>query len=44
MLQILYLIQQTYNVKSAMRYSIGLSIICFLILIIFWLPDMLKNK
>jgi hypothetical protein len=39
-----YLLQQTFDIKDAIRYSIGLTIICLLILILLWLPDILKEK
>ncbi|MDJ0690282.1 MAG: hypothetical protein QNJ41_17455 [Xenococcaceae cyanobacterium MO_188.B32] len=39
----LYLIQQTFDVGEAVRYSVGLVIVCFLLLMLLWLPDILKE-
>jgi hypothetical protein len=43
MLQTLYLIQQAPDTNSAVPYSIGLVIICLLLLILLWLPDIIKQ-
>lgn len=39
-----YLIQQSFDVGEATKYSIGLVVVCLLILILLWLPDILKEK
>jgi hypothetical protein len=44
MLKTLYLMQQTFELAEAVKYSIGLVIICLVILIILWLPGILKEK
>ncbi|VEP18571.1 conserved hypothetical protein [Hyella patelloides LEGE 07179] len=37
--------QQNVNISNSdLRYSIGLVIICLLVLILLWLPDLLKGK
>ncbi len=41
---ILYLMQQTFDLAEAVKYSIGLVIICLIILMILWLPGILKEK
>lgn len=43
MLQGLYVMQQTFDPKEAIRYSVGLTIVCLLILVLLWLPDFLKK-
>lgn len=43
MLQTLYLAQKAFDMKDAMRYSVGLVIVCLLVLVLLWLPDMLKK-
>ena len=43
MLSNLYLIQQNFAMGEAVRYSVGLVIICFLLLMMLWLPDILKE-
>lgn len=44
MLNTLYLIQQTFDMQEAVRYSIGLVVVCLVILLLLWLPDILKEK
>jgi hypothetical protein len=44
MLKALYLMQQTFDLKEAVRYSIGLVVVCLVILVLLWLPDILKEK
>lgn len=39
-----YLIQQSFDVGEAVRYSIGLVVVCLVMLILLWLPDILKEK
>ena len=36
--------QAAQNSKDTMIFSVGLVIICLLILIMLWLPDMLKGE
>jgi hypothetical protein len=43
MLQTLYLMQQAPDTSGAVPYSIGLVIVCLLLLILLWLPDILKQ-
>ncbi|MGK7873847.1 MAG: hypothetical protein AB4426_11205 [Xenococcaceae cyanobacterium] len=42
--QILYIMQQTFDMGEAARYSVGLVIVCLLILVLLWLPDILKKE
>jgi len=44
MLITLHLMQQSFDLTEAVRYSIGLVIVCLLVLILLWLPDILKQK
>ncbi|MEA5515371.1 hypothetical protein [Nodularia sp. UHCC 0506] len=44
MLTTLYLMEQSFDLKEAFRYSAGLVIVCFVMLILLWLPDILKEK
>ena len=44
MLKTLYLMQQAFNQGEAVQYSIALVIICLLVLIVLWLPGILKEK
>jgi preprotein translocase subunit SecE len=44
MLVTLYLIEQSFDLKEAVRYSIGLVVVCLVMLILLWLPDILKEK
>ncbi|WP_255362926.1 hypothetical protein [Anabaena sp. CA = ATCC 33047] len=44
MLITLYLMQESFNLKESVRYSIGLVIVCLLVLILLWLPDTLKER
>lgn len=44
MLKILYLMQQTFDLAEAVQYSIGLVIVCLVILMLLWLPGILKEK
>ena len=39
----LYFIQQTFSMGEAVRYSVGLVIVCFVLLMLLWLPDILKK-
>jgi hypothetical protein len=43
MISHLYLMQQTFDMSEAVRYSVGLTIICFVLLMALWLPDILKK-
>ena len=43
MLQTLYLMQQAPDTSGAVPFSIGLIIICLLLLILLWLPDLIKQ-
>ncbi len=43
MFSILYLMQQTFSLGEAVRYSIGLVIVCFVLLMLLWLPDVLTK-
>ena len=36
--------QNINNIRTNIYYSIGLVIVCLLILILLWLPDLLKGK
>jgi hypothetical protein len=44
MLKTLYLMQQAFDLKEAVRYSIGLVVVCLVVLVLLWLPDILKEK
>ncbi len=44
MLKTLYLMQQTFDLAEAVKYSIGLVTVCLVILLILWLPGILKQK
>ncbi|MDH6059596.1 hypothetical protein NWP17_03935 [Chrysosporum bergii ANA360D] len=44
MLTTLYLIQQSFNLQDAFRYSVGLVVVCLVMLILLWLPDILKQR
>lgn len=44
MLNTLYLMQQTFDQAEAVKYSIGLVIVCLLVLMALWLPGILKEK
>lgn len=39
-----FLQQNVNNISKNIHYSIGLVVICLLILILLWLPDLLKGK
>jgi hypothetical protein len=39
-----YLIQQSFDMQEAVKYSIGLVVVCLVMLILLWLPDILKEK
>jgi len=43
MLQTLYLMQQAPDTSGTVPFSIGLVIICLLLLILLWLPDIIKQ-
>lgn len=36
--------QNVNNISKNINYAIGLVVICLLILILLWLPDLLKGK
>ncbi|MEM6613439.1 MAG: hypothetical protein AAF652_14500 [Cyanobacteria bacterium P01_C01_bin.72] len=40
----LYLLQQTFDSAEATRYSVGLIIICLVLLLLLWLPDILHKS
>jgi hypothetical protein len=42
--KILYLMQQSFNVAEAAQYSIGLVIVCLVVLLVLWLPGILKER
>jgi hypothetical protein len=44
MLNTPYLMQQVFNLKESVRYSIGLVVVCLVMLLLLWLPDILKEK
>lgn len=44
MITTLYFIQQVFDLKEAVNYSIGLVVVCLLMLILLWLPDILQEK
>ncbi|MEG4801184.1 hypothetical protein QUB63_18625 [Microcoleus sp. ARI1-B5] len=44
MLKTLYIMQAAQDSKDTMIFSVGLVVICLLILIMLWLPDMLKGE
>jgi hypothetical protein len=44
MLNTLYLMQETFDLAEATKYSIGLVIICLVVLMVLWLPGILKEK
>lgn len=39
----LYLMQQTFVQKDAVAYSVGLVVVCLVLLMLLWLPDVLKK-
>lgn len=43
MLKLLYIMQQSPEMSNAMQFSAGLVIICLLLLMLLWLPDLLKR-
>ncbi len=43
MQQALYIMQQNPNMKGAFSYSVGLVVVCLLVLILLWLPDILQK-
>jgi hypothetical protein len=48
MLKILYIMQQASQeapeMKEAVKFSVGLVIVCLLVLILLWLPALLKQE
>ena len=42
--QTLYIMQQAFEMSEAIRYSVGLVIVCLLVLVLLWLPDILKKE
>lgn len=44
MLRTLYFMQQAFDLKESVRYSIGLVVVCLVIMLLLWLPDVLKEK
>ncbi len=40
----IFLQQNSQMLKNKVNYSIGLVIVCFSILILLWLPDLLRGK
>ena len=48
LVQALYFMQQAASslqeIQEAIRYSVGLSFVCFLILLLLWLPDILSKN
>jgi len=38
-----YVMQQTANLKESIQFSVGLVVICFILLMLLWLPDMLNK-
>ncbi|MDJ0713514.1 MAG: hypothetical protein QNJ54_04760 [Prochloraceae cyanobacterium] len=43
MQQSLYIMQQTSNMKGAVSYSVGLVVVCLLVLMLLWLPDIIQK-
>ncbi|MEG4442974.1 hypothetical protein QUB47_26765 [Microcoleus sp. AT9_B5] len=43
-LQPLYLMQQAPDMSNATIFSVGLVILCLLLLILLWLPDLLTKQ
>ena len=39
----LYLMQQSSNMRGAFSYSIGLVLICLVVLMLLWLPDIIQK-
>ena len=39
----LYFIQQNFSLKESVNYSVGLVVICLVILLALWLPDILTK-
>ncbi|MEL6928998.1 MAG: hypothetical protein AAFO95_10215 [Cyanobacteria bacterium J06600_6] len=39
----LYLIQQSFSIKESVNYSVGLVVICLVLLLALWLPDILSK-
>jgi hypothetical protein len=44
MLNTLYLMQQPFDQAEATKYSIGLVVVCLVVLMSLWLPGILKEK
>ncbi len=44
MLDYYFILQVSSMLKQNIRYAIGLTIICFIVLILLWLPDFLKKE
>jgi hypothetical protein len=43
MLKALYIMQQSSDMNNTMQFSVGLVVICLILLIMLWLPDILKG-
>jgi hypothetical protein len=45
--QVLYIMQQVLSVQElqeAIRYSVALVLVCILVLVLLWLPDILRKN
>lgn len=40
----LYLIQQSFSLKEPVSYSVGLVVVCLILLLALWLPDILSKN
>ena len=43
MLKALYIMQQSFDMNNSMQFTVGLVLICLILLIMLWLPDILKG-
>lgn len=43
MLQAIYIMQQSFDTNNTMQFSVGLVVVCLILLILLWLPDILKG-
>lgn len=43
MLKPLYIMQQTSDMDNTIQFSVGLVVVCLILLILLWLPDIIKR-
>lgn len=44
MFKALYLLQTSTDMNDAMPFSVGLVVICLMVLLLLWLPDIIKKQ